>query len=187
MRNILHTAAAVAAATALLLTPVANASSLSSSSGTVNPAPSEPSQPSEPSEPTQPTDPTDPTEPTDPTDPDKDRPGAEVVSEVEKALEKVGHVVDPKLRAIAQQLADDWTGEVTLESFLPELVKAGYTAADGISYIGPNGLEHHIVEWQEGHEDLGKVTGKNVGVAFSTTQNKEGHGQLWIVSAGEKL
>ncbi len=181
MRNILHTAAAVAAATALLLTPVAHASSLSSSSGTVNPAPSEPSQPSEPSEPTQPTD------PTDPTDPDADRPGAEVVSEVEKALVAAGHVVDPKLSAIAQQLADDWTREVTLETLLPELVKAGYTAAAGISYIGPNGLEHHIVEWQEGRKNLDKITGKNVGVAFSTTPNDDGHDQLWIVWAGEDL
>ncbi len=185
MRNILHTAAAVAAATALLLTPVANASSLSSSSGNILPAPSEPT---EPTEPTPPTDPTEPEEPTDPTDPGEDRPGAEVVSEIETALARAGHVVDPELTAVAQHLADDWTGAVELGDYISDLVKAGYFEAKARSYMGPNGLEHHIKDWQEGHKDLPKITGKYVGVAFSTEPNsidpeKDGWDQVWIVFA----
>ena len=186
MRNILHTAVAVAAATALLLTPVADASSLSSSR-TVVPAPSEPTDPTDPTDPADPSDPTDPADPADPTDPDEDRPGAEVVSEVEKALVAAGHEVDPKLTAIAQKLADDWTGKVTLKSLGPEVVAAGYTAASSRGYMGPDGLEHHIEEWQEGHPDLGKIKGRNVGVAFSTEQDDRGWDQLWIVWAREKI
>ena len=179
MRNILHTAAAVAAATALLLTPVAHASSLSSSSGTVNPAPSEPSQPSEPSEPTQPTDPTDPTTPARTVRAPRSSPRSRRLSPGRACRRS-------SLTAVAQHLAT--TGPESLWGHISDLVKADYFEAKAGSYMGPNGLEHHIKDWQEGHQDLPKITGKYVGVAFSTEPNsidpeKDGWDQVWIVFA----
>lgn len=157
MRHILKTATAVAAATALLLTPTAHASSLSSSSGPVIPAPVAPA-PEDPQDPTDP-DPQDPTDPDlqdpegpeEPADPDPedpaDRPGEAVVSVVEEALVAAGHVLDPQLTAAAQRVADEWEEGWDINTVNELVDEAGYQV--GYSQLGyrayfATDLRHHI-------------------------------------------
>lgn len=174
MRHFCNTVTAAAAATALLLAPTAHASSLSSSSGIVAPAPVDPA----------PVDP-DPTDP-DPEDP-ADRPGEAVVSVVEEALVAAGHEVDPQLTAVAQLLADEWEEEWEIDDLIPLMEEAGYETGFGVRGYWAQDFSEHIEQWEEGHEDLDKITRKQVGVAHSAETDEDGFHRLIIIHAGEPL
>ena len=177
MRHFCNTVTAAAAATALLLAPTAHASSLSSSSGIVAPAPVDPA----------PVDP-DPTDP-DPEDP-ADRPGEAVVSVVEEALVAAGHVLDPQLTAAAQRVADEWEEGWDINT-VNELVdeagyQVGYSQLGYRAYFAPD-PRHHISRWEEGHEDLEQIKFRDVGVAHSAEADEDGNHRLVIIHAGEPL
>lgn len=169
MRNITKTLTALAAATALILTPAhsAHASSLPSLSSSSR----KPSIPEESVGPEVPVD---------------YRPvGDRLVEAAEEGLTAAGFIVDPKLSDAAQVYVDR---QLSIDEMRVLIKEAGYDGGWGVS--SSSGYSYHweadILEFQEGRHFTANYHHSHVGVAISEP-NFQGRSLFVIVNAGEKV